>query len=76
MVNDCFDELDLGWGIKCSMRPNLSYEIFVWIRSVNFLAGLALLCREMSVLQRKFYQNFDRFLVKCDISTARFCVIS
>ena len=45
---------------------------FMWIRSVIFFAGLALLCREMSVLQRKFCQNFGSFLVKRDISAAKF----
>ena len=49
---------------------------FVWIRSVNFLAGLALLCREMFVLQRKFCQIISRFFVKRDISTAKLCVLS
>ena len=53
LVNDCFAELDLGWGIKCSLRPNLSCGIFVYIRSVIFFAGLTLLCREISILQRE-----------------------
>ena len=45
---------------------------FVNIRSVNFFTGLALICREMSVLKRKFCQNFGRFFVKRDTSTAKF----
>ena len=45
---------------------------FCVIRSEIFFAGLALLCRERSVLQRKLCQIFGRFLVKRDISTARF----
>ena len=56
---------ELGWVNAVVWGPNLSYVLY--ILEVYFIAGLALLLsREMSVLQRRFCQIFDRFLIKRD----------